>query len=334
MNKIIILTSLFLATSCANNFLKKSSSNYQFDARLTSFQYPFQVQNYEFETQKQSLEMAYMDINNKKKQSQKVAVLLHGKNFSGFYWEKVANDLVKKDYRVIIPDQIGFGKSSKPQHYQYSFPQLALNTQELLKSLNVKKYKLVGHSMGGMLAVTMANMYENLIEKLILVNPIGLESYLDYVEFKDTDFFYKNELNKTAVKARNYQKKNYYDGKWSEEYEKLLIPTIGQINGDDWELVAWNNALTYGPIFFENILPRIKALKVPTVLIIGTRDKTGPGRNWKKPGVTTKLGQYQLFGNRFKRLAPKSKVIELQGVGHMPQFEDYKRFSRVFYNLF
>ena len=72
MNKIIIFTTLFLATSCANNFLKNSSSEYQFDARLTSFQYPFQVQNYEFETQKQSLEMAYMDINNQKKQSQKV----------------------------------------------------------------------------------------------------------------------------------------------------------------------------------------------------------------------------------------------------------------------
>jgi len=302
-----------------------------YDARLTSFKYPYPVKNFNLNSQKTDMQMSYMDIGST---SAKVAVLLHGKNFSGFYWKRIAKDLTNKGYRVIVPDQIGFGKSTKPKNYQYSFSQLAINTEALLKSLDIKKVTLVGHSMGGMLATTMAYMFPELTSQLILINPIGLETYLDYVEFKDIDFFYKIELNKTPKGAIAYQKKNYYDGKWSPEYEKLLEPTFGQILGKDWPLVAWNNALTYGPIFSEDLLPRIKSLKVPTTLIIGTRDQTGPGRGWKRPGVNHKLGQYKKFGKSFKRLQPKAKVIELNGLGHMPQFEDYDRFSKSFYLLF
>ena len=49
--------------------------------------------------------MRYMDIGDKN--ADKVIVLLHGKNFSGYYWERIANDLLKRKYRVVIPDQIG-----------------------------------------------------------------------------------------------------------------------------------------------------------------------------------------------------------------------------------
>jgi pimeloyl-ACP methyl ester carboxylesterase len=61
--------------------------------------------------------------------------------------------------RVIMPDQVGFGKSSKPSHYQFSFQQLAANTRDLLRSLGVTHAHLVGHSMGGMLAARFALMY-------------------------------------------------------------------------------------------------------------------------------------------------------------------------------
>ena len=126
----------------------------------------------------------------------------------------------------------------------------------MLDSLNIKRFDLVGHSMGGMLATTFAVNYPKFVNKLILINPIGLEDYGKYVEFKDVNFFYKRELAKTLDKARNYQKNNYYDGKWSSEYEKLLIPLKGMLAGEDWKIVAWNNALTYGPIFSENIVDR------------------------------------------------------------------------------
>ncbi|OUR95812.1 alpha/beta hydrolase [Halobacteriovorax marinus] len=302
-----------------------------FDKELSQFKYPFTVETYKLKTQDQNLSMRYMDVG--AKGSGKVVVLLHGKNFAGFYWERIANDLVKRGYRVIIPDQIGFGKSSKPSRYQFSFTQLALNTKALLSELKITNFTVVGHSMGGMLAVNMSYLFSKSVNKLILINPIGLETYLDFVKYKDTGFFFKNEQKKTVAKIRNYQKKNYYDGKWSDDYEALLMPFKGWLNGKEWKQVAWNNALTYSPIFSEDIVTKFPKLKNETYLIIGTRDRTGPGRKWKKDGVTYKLGQYQNLGKAAHSKIKNSKLFELEGLGHMPQFEDYKRFSKVFYSI-
>jgi pimeloyl-ACP methyl ester carboxylesterase len=300
----------------------------KFDKELSGYKYPFKVETFNFKSQKQNLNMRYMDIGDKK--ASKVIVLLHGKNFSGYYWERVAKDLLKKKYRVIIPDQIGFGKSTKPEAYQYSFGQLAFNTKLLLDSLNIKKVNIVGHSMGGMLATTFSYDYFSIVNKLILINPIGLEFYGKYAQFKDVNFFYKKELSKTLTKARNYQKKNYYDGKWSDKYEKLLIPLKGMLAGKDWKIIAWNNALTYGPIFSENIVAKFSEIRSKTYLIIGTRDKTGPGRGWPKRGVSRKLGDYKKLGKSTQALIKGSILYELKGLGHMPQYENYEVFYKAF----
>ncbi|QDE29551.1 alpha/beta hydrolase [Shewanella sp. H8] len=320
----VVLFALFAVVTQAY-----AANSVKYNKELDGFDYPFDVKTFNFNSQDKDLKMRYMDVGDKR--AEKVIVLLHGKNFSGYYWDRVANDLLKRNYRVIIPDQIGFGKSSKPEAYQYSFGQLALNTKLLLDSLDIKKFDLVGHSMGGMLATTFTANYTNAVNKLILINPIGLEDYGKYVQFKDVNFFYKNELAKTLDKARNYQKKNYYDGKWSSEYEKLLVPLKGMLAGDDWKIVAWNNALTYGPIFSENIVDRFSQINNETVLIIGTRDKTGPGRGWLKEGVTRQLGEYQKLGVNAHNLIKGSVLIELPGLGHMPQFEDYDAFIKAFH---
>ena len=323
---IALLTLFFFSCSSTP---KKGQEVY--DSELSSFKYPFPVKTYNFSSQKQKLTMAYMDLNSF---SRNVVVLLHGKNFSGFYWEKIANDLVKKGYRVIIPDQIGFGKSSKPQHYQFSFYNLALNTRSLLKSLGIDKAIIVGHSMGGMLATHFTYLYPRFVKKLVMINPIGLEPYLKFVEYKDPEFFYEMELKKTPEKFKAYQKKNYYDGKWRPEYDQLIAPFAGQMRSRDWPKVAWNNALTYGPIFSEDITTKFKDIKNPVVLIIGTRDKTGPGRGWKKSGVKRTLGNYRKLGKRAKLMFPKARLYELKGLGHMPQFEDYQRFKSAFFKNF
>ena len=309
-----------------------------YDAELSQFPYPFAVQHLELQTQQQSLKMAFMDVaaqmSHPSKTSSKPAVLLlHGKNFAGYYWQRIATDLSARGYRVIIPDQIGFGKSTKPQHYQYSFAQLALNTHQLMQHLSVEKIIVVGHSMGGMLATHYSHFYADNVTQLILINPIGLEDYLAKVEIKDSDFFYANERKKTLDGARAYQQKNYYDGKWSDTYEDLLAPLKGQLQHADWPRVAWNNALTYGPIFNEPIVDVLGKIQQPTSLIIGSRDRTGPGRAWKKD-PKQELGRYDLLGKQAAATLKKGKLFELEGLGHMPQFEDYARFSAVFYPLF
>ncbi|MBS3805703.1 MAG: alpha/beta hydrolase [Oleiphilaceae bacterium] len=304
----------------------------EYDARLSGYSYPFDVHTFEFDSQRQSLEMAYMHL--PAEDGRPTVLLLHGKNFAADYWEGTADYLHEKGYGVLMPDQVGFGKSSKPAHYQFSFEALAHNTRALVSTLAIDKLIVMGHSMGGMLATRYALNHADGVEELVLVNPVGLEDYLRYVQYKDPAFFYDRERDKTIDQVRSYQRKNYYDGQWSDDYEALIQIHSGWINGPDWERVAWNNALTYDMIFTGSVANEFDQLTVPTHLILGVRDTTGPGRGWKKQGVDYQLGRYDQLGQTVVEQIPDARLYELEGVGHMPQFEAFDRYRRQLDKIF
>ena len=211
-------TILFLMLLIGFQLTKAQNSTLQnLDINLSTVKYPYDVHFLNLHIQNQDLKMAYMDIQPEKPNPKNI-VLLHGKNFNGAYWETTIRELVRNGFRVIVPDQIGFGKSSKPRAFQYSFQQLALNTKTLLDSLHIDKTSVLGHSMGGMLATRFALMYPEITEKLILENPIGLEDYKQLTPYKPVDYWYKNELTQNYEKIKQYQLVFYYDNHWKPEY--------------------------------------------------------------------------------------------------------------------
>jgi pimeloyl-ACP methyl ester carboxylesterase len=297
-----------------------------FDAMLSTYEYPFEVKYHKFSSQGQDLQMAYMYLPPVAADGETI-VLLHGKNFNGAYWESTAKLLQAQGYGVLIPDQIGFGKSTKATEYQYSFAAYAKNTKGLMSALKIEKSIILGHSMGGMLAARFALIYPEATSKLILLNPIGLENYLQYVEYKDIAFFAESERKKQPENIINYQKKNYYDGAWNDDYAALAAPLIGWIQGPDWEEISHVNALTYDMIFTQPVIEEFQYLTMPTTLILGTRDRTGPGRGWKKAGVARELGRYDQLGAEVLSRNPDIQLVALEGLGHMPQHEDFPRFK-------
>lgn len=314
------------ATAQQEQATEKAPAALSYDARLSAYPYPYDVAYYKFQSQGQDLEMAYMYLP-ATDDEKGVIVLFHGKNFNGAYWQSTAEYLQSLGYGVLMPDQIGFGKSSKPTSYQYSFSALARNTKSLLTHLDIENPIIVGHSMGGMLASRFALNYPDMTQ-LILVNPIGLENYLKYVAYKDVNFFYEMERGKSAEKIIKYQKKNYYDGTWNEDYEALTRPLVGWVNGPDWEQLAQVSARTYDIIFTQPVITEYPSLSMPTTLILGTRDRTGPGRGWKKEGVSYELGRYDTLGPRVKALNPDMITVhELEGLGHLPHIEDFQQFK-------
>src|ERR1017187_9776087 len=121
----------------------------------------------------QDVRMAFMDVAPQGQANGHTVVLLHGNNFAGFYFGVVIDALSKEGFRVIVPDQIGYGRSSKPI-IPYYLSDMARNTRAILQSLNINKAMIVGHSMGGMLAARFATQYPGVTERLVLFNPIGL----------------------------------------------------------------------------------------------------------------------------------------------------------------
>ena len=295
------------------------------DINLSTVKYQYDVHFLNLHIQNQDLKMAYMDIQPEKPNSKNI-VLLHGKNFNGAYWETTIRELVRNGFRVIVPDKIGFGKSSKPQSFQYSFQQFALNTKTLLDSLHISKTAVLGHSMGGMLATRFALMFPEITEKLILENPIGLEDYKQLTPYKPVDYWYKNELAQNYEKIKQYQLAFYYDNHWKPEYDQWVNLLAGWTLNKDYPLIAWNAALTYDMIFTQPVVQEFPLLKCPTLLIIGTRDRTALGKALASTEVQKTMGLYNELGKKTQQKIPNSKLVELDNVGHLPHIEAFERF--------
>jgi pimeloyl-ACP methyl ester carboxylesterase len=255
-------------------------------------------------------------------------VLLHGKNFPASTWEPTIRLLTGRGYRVIAPDQIGFGKSDKPARYQYSFAQLATSTAAVLDAAGATRVSVVGHSMGGMLATRFALMFPDRVEKLVLVNPLGLEDWKTVVPYRSIDQWYEQEKKATPDSVRAYQRTSYYGGNWKPEYERLIETAIGVLGHPDYPKIAWASALTYDMIFTQPVVYEFPRLQVPTLLIIGQRDRTALGKAGAPKEIAATLGDYPALGKRTAAAIPGAQLVEIPGVGHLPQVEAFEAYAQ------
>lgn len=295
------------------------------DATLSNYTYPYPVHYLTLDIQGQRLKMAYMDVQPAQPNG-KAVMLLHGKNFCGAYWDSTAADLSRNGFRVIIPDQVGFGKSDKPAHLQYSFQLLAQNTKALLDTLHITKTAVLGHSMGGMVAVRFALMYPQVTEKLVLEDPIGLEDWKIKVPYQSVDKWYQSELKQDYEKIKKYQLENYYAGEWKPAYDKWARLLASWTEGPDYPRIAWNSALTYDMIFTQPVYYEFEHIQAPTLLIIGQRDRTALGKANVPAEVRKTMGNYPELGKSAGRRIPHAKLVPLEGVGHLPHIQAYEKF--------
>lgn len=320
MKKFLIFSLFFIVSAKAQQKpLEVTGIN------MENIRYPFPVKQIGLKIQGQDLKMAYMDLQPKNPNGKNV-LLLHGKNFSGIYWEQTANDLAKAGFRVIMPDQIGFGKSSKPTNIQYTFQLLAQNTKKVLDVLKIAKVSVLGHSMGGMLATRFALMYPEMTEKLILENPIGLEDWKTVVPYQSVDDWYASELQQNYDKMKAYQIESYYGGNWKPEYEQWLTAPAGWTLNKDYAVIAKSSALAYDMIFTQPVVYEFGNVKAPTLLIIGQRDRTALGKAKAPKDVQETLGNYPALGKMTQKKILHSELVEIDNVGHLPHIEAYNQF--------
>ena len=326
---------------------------------MESYAYPYPVQYLSLEIEGQQARMAYMDVRaSGGSATARAVVLLHGKNFYGSYWVNTIKVLTRAclqthhgpaplldpalsesrvratlqtrpsaGFRVIIPDQIGFGKSTKPD-INYSFDLLASNTARLLDHVKVEKAAIVGHSMGGMLAVRFVRNYPDRATHLILENPIGLEDYRFKVPPQPTEKLYQNELSETdPAKIRAFYRR--YVVEWKPEiYERFVEARSRIALGGEYPRWAKATALTYQMIYQQPVRHEFGLIKAPTLLVIGQEDRTTIGRGFVSEEVLGTLGQYPQLGRAAAKDIPNARLVELERVGHIPHLEAPERFHQ------
>ncbi|MNK13407.1 4,5:9,10-diseco-3-hydroxy-5,9,17-trioxoandrosta-1(10),2-diene-4-oate hydrolase [compost metagenome] len=321
MKRLLLFSVAFIFS--INLFAQKTDT---LSITLEQIKYAYPVKYFQIQTEGQDLRMAYMDVAPTSKTNGRTVMLFHGKNFGGYYWTNVIKALTANGYRVIVPDQIGFGKSSKA-FIHYSFHQMAKWNSLLLDSLKINKAVILGHSMGGMLATRFALLFPEKTEKLVLENPIGLEDYRAFVPYVTTEQQYQTELKTTAESVKKYYQNSYFT-EWKPEYDDLVRIASGVTFSADYPRWAKVAALTFTMIYEQPVVHEFPNVKVPTLLLIGKEDKTIVGKGLLSTEDQKKYGQYKVLGKATAAKISGAKLIEFDGLGHIPHLEKPEEFMK------
>ncbi len=115
---------------------------------------------------------------------QGAVLFIHGSGPGASGWSNFKGNypiLAEHGYRAIVPDTMGYGYSSKPEEGTFSLDDVAAQYKALLDALDVARVTVVGNSQGGAIAISMALNYPQLVQKLVLMAPGGLETRETYM---------------------------------------------------------------------------------------------------------------------------------------------------------
>ena len=292
---------------------------------LEGFPYPYPVNLLPLVNDGEPLLMAYMDVGPAQANG-RVVVLLHGRNFPSSYWAPVIKTLTDAGYRVVVPDQIGFGKSSKPSG-ELHFDTLARNTIALLDALQIPKADIVAHSMGGMLAVRIAQAYPDRVGHLVLTAPIGLEDYRLYVPPVPTEKIMENEDKLTADGYRKQLETNYALKLPPEEIAPFIDSRFN-IKGSA-EYPRWLRAFvaSYQMIYREPVVHEIPLLSQPTLFVMGADDHNAPGRPNAPEALRPKMGHNAELAQSLAALMPNAHSEVIANTGHLVFLEAREKYD-------
>jgi pimeloyl-ACP methyl ester carboxylesterase len=286
---------------------------------LEGWPYPAPVQFFQCSVDGQIARMAYMDVAPTAPSRNQTVVLLHGKNFDSSYWAGPIRDLTSAGYRVVVPDQIGFNKSSKPD-LAYSFDMLAEATINLLGSLQVHEAHVIGHSTGGMLAVRIATAFADHVQKLILEDPIGLIDYRRYIPPQTTETLVANERRQTASSYRTFVRR-FFPLLPAAAMEPFVEWRMRVALSSEYERFCKAAALTYQMIYREPVRDEYRDIRAKTLMFAGTADESAPLKAYAPPEVAAKIPSIPQAAPDAVKDIPNAHLVSVPNVGHVPHLE-------------
>ncbi len=229
-----------------------------------------------------------------------VVVLLHGLGSRKDDWLPVLEPMAQK-YRLLVPDQIGFGKSDKPL-LDYSVQTYVDFLNEFLRQLKVEKASLVGESLGGWIAALYVaeiggGAHLIPIEKLVLVDAGGMK--------QDQPL---PDLNPSSLAAmRGLMEAVFYDTSWLTEdaLRKIFTDKLGVHDGYTVRSILSNPSRET-----QRMDGRLASIKVPTLVTWGKQDKLLP----------------IAAGERYASGIAGAKLVSFDKCGHVPPIEKTEEF--------
>ena len=282
-----------------------------FSPTLEDVPYPYPVHFLPLTLYGHEVRMAYMDVPPAGAANGRAVVLLHGMNFYGEYWASTIDVLRQAGFRVIVPDQVGFGRSSKPI-MPYTLSDMAANTHALLHTLGLSNAAIVGHSMGGMVATRFALLYPGTTERLVLYNQIGLTDARLRRPPSPTDQVYKQLLGETYDQVYRGLARYFPTGVVPDSFQRYVLRQYGWTLSGNWPQAAMVRALVQQMVYEDPVVYDWAHIKSKTLEIGG--DKDGP--------------DFPTLAKHVADTIPGARLVLIPGVGHVPHVQSPDIFFR------
>jgi pimeloyl-ACP methyl ester carboxylesterase len=229
-----------------------------------------------------------------------VVVLVHGLGSKKEDWLPVIGPLSQK-YRLLVPDQIGFGRSDKPL-LDYSVQTYVDFLSELLRQLKVEKATLVGESLGGWIcglyaAEITGGAHLIPVEKLVLVDAAGLKQERPIPDLNPSSLLGMRALMQAV----------FFDTSWLNEdaLRKVFADKLATHDGYTVHSLVNNPVLAS-----ERLDNQLANIKVPTLVLWGKQDSLLP----------------IAAGERYAAGIPGAKLVSFDKCGHVPSTEKTEEF--------
>ena len=228
--------------------------------------------------------------------SKKTLVLIHGLGASAERWGQVI-PLFAGDFRIVVPDLIGFGHSDKPA-VDYTPEFFSEFLEKFFIASNVKRPYLAGSSLGGQISVEYVNTHPDAVEKLILVSPAGLmKQSTPALDAYIIAALYPNEKSAKNAFEMMEGSGESIDGEIIDGFiERMRLPNA--------KLAFMSTVL--GLKNSELITSKLPSISVPTLIIWGSQDPVIPIN----------------YADNFVSAIPDCQFFRMDGCGHTPYVQD------------
>ncbi|HEX8190194.1 MAG TPA: alpha/beta fold hydrolase [Pyrinomonadaceae bacterium] len=231
-----------------------------------------------------------------------VVVLLHGLGGNSTNWAFNTPALAQK-YRVVVPDQVGFGQSDKPL-LNYRIGTYVDFLDKFLSELKVERATLVGNSMGGWVAALYALKYPAKVERLVLVDSAG------FAPPKEFDINALAGLNpSTRDEMRRLAGMVFYNPVFKSDAAVDVLLAQRMSAGDGYTIQRLVESIHRGDDMLDG---RLGAIRQPVLLVWGRED-----------GLTPLARE----GEKFRRELPSAELVVFDRCGHVPQVEKAPEFN-------
>lgn len=250
-----------------------------------------------------------------------VILFLHG---LGGSWRDWAGNLpaLASTHQVVALDFPGFGHSDQPE-VEYSIEWLTGIVEKFLAERKISNLTVVGHSMGGIVALNLAARPNPVVQKLVISDAVGVgdkAEFLSYVLTRkmiapDSPWESLGEKIQGEFRSMIRDFVNRQGGKTSKEF----FESVPKIPFTDKPLLPMTPAVQLAASIIDfDIRPKLSKIKQPTLILWGSRDPIAP------PADAIFL-QGQI---------PQATLVILQGVGHSPMKEEPFLFNQELHRFF